>query len=159
MITLKDISNAIINQTYSGLANTTYNTVKFSSTDIKVKITRPSLFLEFDSNRIGLFNANNKERTLSAKVYYFPSDVSKFKIEDMEVQGYLENIFLKYLVVNDTFVINITEIDFTITDGVLTCTMELYTVEDITNEVFADTAQSTVNDNTENIEDLEININ
>jgi hypothetical protein len=157
MITLKDINTAIVNQVTNGLANTAYNTLKFSSTDIKEQVTRPSFFLEFDSNKTGSFNANNKERTLSAKIYYFPSDVSKYKIENMEIQGYLEDIFLKYLVINDTFYININELDFSIITGILICTMELYTLEDISDEVFADTVQSTANDNTENMEDLEIN--
>lgn len=156
MITLKDISNAIISQVANGLVNTPYSTVKFSSTDIKEKVERPSFFLEFDSNKTGLFNATNKERTLSAKIYYFAPDISEYKVENIEVQGYLEDIFLKYLSVNETFYIDITELDFNSSGGVLVCTMELYTIEDISDEVFADTVQSTVNDNTENMEELEI---
>lgn len=157
IITLKDINTAIVSQIKEGLSNTTYSTVDFASTDIKEIVVRPSFYIEFADNKTGRFNNSNKERTLNTKVYYFPTDKYKYKIELMEVQGYLEDIFLEYLKVTDDFYIDINEIDFDITSGVLICTISLYTIEDISNEPFTNTPQDTVNDNTENIEELEIN--
>jgi hypothetical protein len=156
MITLKDISNAIITQVTNGLVGTLYSAISFAMTDIKEKVTRPSFFLEFDSNKAGRFNAVCKERTLSAKIYYFASDISVYKEEIIAVQGYLEDIFLEYLAVNDSFIIDIAELDFTVNGGALICTMELYTIEDISDEPFPGTVQSTANDNTEDMEELDI---
>lgn len=68
--------------------------MKFSTTDIKEKVVRPSLYIEFADNKTGAFNICNKERTLSTKIYYFPKDKYQFKIELLEMQSYLENIFL-----------------------------------------------------------------
>lgn len=138
------------------MVNTAYNNVDFASTDIREGITRPSFFVEFNNNTTGLFNQNNKERTVTAKIYYFPIEKQKNKIELLEVQDYLSNIFLKYLKINDNFWINLDTVEFEIVDGVLITSLDIYTVEDISEELFTDTVHSKENENNENMENIEI---
>ena len=73
---------------------------------------------------------NNKERTVTVKLYCFASDPKKHKIENLEIQELLEEIFIDGLVTDD-FVIEIIELEFDTIDNVLVCEMELYTIEDI----------------------------
>ena len=145
-------------QVKNGLINSElYKDTGFASTDIKESITRPSFYIEFEDNKTGSFNSNSKERTTNIKIYYFPKDRIKYKLELMDIQDYLENIFLKYVKINDGFYVNVNELDFDIVDGVLICSLELYILEDISEEIFADTVQSKENENNELMEDIEIN--
>ncbi|MFL0251254.1 DUF6838 family protein [Clostridium neuense] len=134
MITLKVISKAIATQIKQGLINTSYSTVDFSSTDIKEEIKRPCFYIDFFKNKTGKFNASNKERTLTTKLYYFATNIRKCKLELMEIQDLLENMFLEGLKVNDNFIVNIDdgiEFDIDKQNGFLAATFDLYTVEEI----------------------------
>lgn len=131
MITLKDINKAIVTQVKEGLRDTPYVNVGFSSTDIEKSIIRPSFYVEFLSNKTGRFNANNKERTLHIQLFYFPTMHIKNKMEILEVEGLLEDVFIDSLKINDNFIIPINEVDFDITDGTLIANIELYTIEEI----------------------------
>jgi hypothetical protein len=144
MISLKDINKAIIEQVKISafpnivkLDKLTINEVDaitmqimFASTDIRESITRPSFYAEFGNNRTGKFNKNNKERTVTVKLYYFASDPKKHKLENLEIQELLEEIFIDGLVTDD-FIIEILKLEFDTIDSVLVCEMELYTIEDI----------------------------
>ena len=134
MVTLEDINKFIVKQVKQGLINTTYNVVGFSSTDIKEEIIRPCFYIEFFKNKVGKFNASNKERKLTTKLYYFALSPNKYKIELMEIQDLLEGIFLEGLRVNDTFIIPINdgiEFDIDKANGFLIATFDLYTIEEI----------------------------
>lgn len=134
MVTLEDINIAIVNQMTQGLINSSYSAVEFSSTDIKEEIIRPCFYVEFFKNKTGKFNANNKERKLTTKLYYFAADPTKYKLELMEIQDLLEGIFLEGLKVNDNFIINIDngiEFDIDKQNGFLIATFDLYTIEEI----------------------------
>lgn len=134
IVTLIDINKAIVNQITQGLINTPYNTVEFSSTDIKEEIIRPCFYVEFFRNKTGKYNADNKERKLTTKLYYFAKEQNKYKIELLEIQDLLDNIFLEGLKVNNNFIINLDgQLDFSVdkTNGFLICTFDLYTIEEI----------------------------
>lgn len=137
MVTLEDINIAIVNQVKQGSINSSYSSVEFSSTDIKEEIIRPCFYVEFFKNKTGKFNANNKERKLTTKIYYFAADSTKYKLELMEIQDLLENIFLEGLKVNDNFIIPINdgiEFDIDKQNGFLITTFDLYTIEEIPSD-------------------------
>ncbi|KOF56813.1 hypothetical protein AGR56_09110 [Clostridium sp. DMHC 10] len=134
MVALEDINKSIVKQVKQGLINTAYNAVGFSSTDIKEEIIRPCFYVEFFKNKTGKFNASNKERKLTTKLYYFALNPNKYKLELMEIQDLLEGTFLEGLKINDNFIINIDdgiEFDIDKQNGFLTATFDLYTIEEI----------------------------
>lgn len=131
IINLKNINKAIIDQVIEGLKDTQFKDVKFSTTDIREKIVRPCFYLEFNSNETGLINKFIKERTLETKLYYFCKDKEKPKIEIMEIQEQLENIFLRYVKVKDDFYMYVRDVSFYVNknDGFLIMDLELYSLE------------------------------
>lgn len=135
MLTIEEINAAIVNQVTNGLKDTEFKEIDFQSTDIKEGFNRPCFYVEFPDNKTGLWNKFNKERTLETKIYYFPRDANKYKLELMEMQSYLEDIFLRYLQVTDTFYFFVDELDFDTTpDGVLMTTFQLYSIEELPDE-------------------------
>lgn len=134
MISLKDINKAIINQVTNYLINDIkYKNIDFASTDIIENIKRPSFYINFNDNKTNLLLASSKERTVQVQLFYFVKDIIKSKIELLEMQEILENIFFKHIKVNDSFYIPITECIFDINkkDGYLILNLELYTLEEI----------------------------
>ena len=133
IVTLIDIYKAIINTVTVALTDTEFSTTKFSSTSIVENITRPSVYLSFQSNKTNRFNFNIKERNLKVELFYFATIRTNAKIELLKIQDILENTFLEEIKVSDTFYFPTSEIDFYInkTDGYLTCNFELYSLENI----------------------------
>ena len=70
-----------------------------------------------------------KERTLTAKVYFFAKNKEKPKMENIKMQEIIENAFLEDLKVTDTFYIPIDTVESDISDGVLISSFELGTLE------------------------------
>lgn len=129
MITSKDIYKAIVKTVAAGLTLTSFSALKFSSTDIREGFTRPSLFLELEDIKKGLSNPERISRTLTSRIYFFPTDHNKSKLELMDIQDLLENIFLEPLKINDDFLVAIEETTSMITDGVLQFSFKLSTRE------------------------------
>jgi len=151
IVTLIDIYKAILSKVTTALVGTEFSGTKFSSTSIVEGITRPSLYLDFQSNRTIRFNYSLKERTLKVDLYYFAKVRDNAKIELMKIQDILENIFLEELKAAETFYFPTSEVEFDVNkiDGYLTCSFELYSLEMI------DFVQA-VNDLAEYMETLEI---
>lgn len=145
---------ALMTQITQGLKGTQYEIdessdeipkgVRFSSTDIEEKIFRPSFYIDFEENKTGKFNYHNKERTLKVKLYYFAKTLEDSQIELLEIQDFLENIFLDGLKVSESFFIPIENIDIDVRhqNGLLICDFDLYTIEEIeitdTHEIMED---------------------
>lgn len=124
MITIKDVIKAI-----NILIKSNFPDIKISSKDIRRCIIRPSFYVDLEQNDSIQFNSMCKENTLTVRIYYFPSDMNNNRIELLDVQEKLNNIFLKGLSVNEDFYIYFTEDnkpEFTIVDGVLQLKLELY---------------------------------
>ena len=115
------------------LANTEFCSAKFSSTSIVENITRPSLYLDFENNATNKFNHDLKERNLNVKLFYFAKNRDKSKIELLKIQDLLENLFLEELKITDSFYFPSGEVEFDVnkTDGYLTVSLELYSLEEI----------------------------
>ena len=79
-----------------------------------------------------------KERTLTVRVYFFATDLKKYKIENTKVQDLIENEFLTPIKVTDTFYIDVDEVESTISDTVLICSFDIETLEDIPEIIIDD---------------------
>lgn len=146
MIRIKDVIKAI-----NTLLKANFQDIKMSSKDIRRCIIRPSFYVDLEQNDSMQFNSICKENTLTVRIYYFPSDSNNNRIELLDVQEKLNNIFLKGLSVNEDFYIYFTEDnkpEFITVDGVLQLKLELYYLQEIEDT------------NTyEMLEELETNIN
>ncbi len=133
MISLLQINTAINNMIQNALIDTEFSNVPIVAEDVTEPIERPSIKIQLDNNRTGKFNSCNKERTLTVRVYFFAKDRNKYKLDNLEMQDIIENAFLEEVKVTDTFYIPITEdgVDCIVTDSVLQCSFDLYSIEEI----------------------------
>ena len=104
----------------------------FATTDIVEDITRPSFYIDFTNNKTNLMLSNAKERNVELQLFYFTQNREKPKLELLEIQDLLSNIFISHLKIIDDY-IHISECYFDINkkDGYLTLNLELYSLEDI----------------------------
>lgn len=116
MITPKDIRISINNQ----LKKTG---IEINARDVKEGFNRPSFFVQLDnSNRYS--SPTQIERTLTVRIYYFPTDRYKYSIEVLDMQDTLEQLFDLKLKVKDRW-LNIEEFNSYVNDGVLNCSFDL----------------------------------
>jgi hypothetical protein len=111
MITYKDIKKAINTK-----LNNEFN-IEINSNDVKEGFKRPSFFVAFDI-LVKSSDQSQFDRSLTIRIYYFPTDRYEYSIELLDVQERLENLFdLKLEVLERKF--NIFESTTLITDGIL----------------------------------------
>lgn len=79
-----------------------------------------------------------KERNLTIRIYYFPKNIEKSRIERLKMIDDLEEAFLGTLWINESFAIPAEEIEFEETDGVLIASIDSYTMEEIENDITED---------------------
>ncbi len=151
MITLLELNKAINNKIINALKDSEFKSVPIIASDLSEPIVRPSLkiFLEGSS---GKFNSCMKERTLTVRVYFFASDLEKYKIENTKVQDLIENEFLTSLKVNDSFYIEVDEVEATVSNKVLICSFDIETLEDIPEIILNDGVEY------ENMENLHLEL-
>lgn len=106
-------------------------------------IIRPSIKVQIENSTNGKFNAHNREKSLTCRVYFFAEDRYKYKIDNTKMQDILENAFLDDLQVKESFFIPIDNVESEVADTVLICSFDLYVIELIPD-----------NDLSEPIEDL-----
>lgn len=131
MISLLDINKAINEKIKHALAGSNFNTVPIIASDLSEPIVRPSIKVILDDGSSGKMNSCMKEQILRCRVYFFASDLKKYKIENMKVRDLIQNEFLMQLVVSDTFIVDIDEIEASTSDTVLICSFDIETLEDI----------------------------
>lgn len=131
MITLLEINKAINEKIKKALVNSEFSTTPIIASDLSEPIVRPSLKIFLEDATTGKFNKNLKERSLTVRVYFFATDIKKYKIENTKVQDLIENEFLTPLVINDSFYIDVDEVESNTSDTVLICSFDLETLEDI----------------------------
>jgi hypothetical protein len=150
MVALKDIALAINKIIINGFMYTSYNNVEIQSNDIKKGFERPCFYVEFEGMKKSNFNLVMVDRNITARIYYFPTDRNKYRIELLEVQEILEKIFNSPIMVNESFAITVDEINSEIIDGVMQTSFDLYTVEIKDESYYPEDA------NLEDMEELEI---
>ncbi len=142
MVSLVDIVKAIDDKIKDNFLG-----IEIQSTDIKEGFERPCFYVQVDDNRANKLNPNSKEKTLTIRIYYFPKDRYENRIELLEIQDILENMFFDGLQVNENFYISTLDNDltFTVVDGVLQLSFDLYYVQLLDEE------------DAEPLEELEVN--
>lgn len=128
MVTIKDVMKAI-----NKLLETNF-TVKIASKNIREKIIRPSFYVDLEQNDSIQLNSICKQNNLTIRIYYFPTDPNNNRIELLDVQEKLNNLFLKGLSVTEDFYIYLVTdnpLEFVVVDGVLQLKLELYYLQEI----------------------------
>ena len=138
MITLLEMNKAINNKIEHALADSGFKTVPIIAGDLSEPIVRPSLKVFLEDGTAGKFNSCMKERTLTVRVYFFSTDLKKYKIENTKVQDLIENEFLTPIKVTDTFYIDVDEVEANTSDTVLICSFNIETLEDIPEIIIDD---------------------
>jgi len=152
-ITLIDINKAINNQIKKAIGGTEYSKVLIVAEDLSEPIIRPSFKVEIDSNSNGLINAVCREKDITVRVYYFATDLRKYKIENMKVQDILENAFLEDLEIRKGFFIPIFDVESETSDTVLISSFELSITEELPEPTMNEFGEII-----ENMEELKINL-
>jgi len=129
MLTLLEINKATKNKIKAALVGTAFSTVPIIAEDVSEPIIRPSLKVNIESSTNGKFNANCREKTLTIRVFYFAKDRYKYSIDNAKMQELLENAFLEDLQVTEGFFIPIESVSSEVSDTVLICSFDLYSVE------------------------------
>lgn len=112
MLTLKQIDRAI-----AGILAAHFEDIEIQSNDVQEGFKRPSFFVVLDN--IGTDTRQHYlVRTMTARIYYFPTDRYNYSIEVLEMQDKLNNLFNLNFVVEDR-VITISETRSQIVDRVL----------------------------------------
>lgn len=131
MIGIKDIITAINN-----LLKENFPDVKRQSTDIRQGYTRPCFYVEMDRDMSNKFNTQLKEKTVSIRIYYFPTTEYDSRIELLSVQDKLEEIFLEGVWITPSFFMPTFQqdgqdngLDFVIVDGILQMQFYLYSMQ------------------------------
>ena len=138
MITLLEINKAVNEKIKHALADSEFSSVPIIASDLSEPIVRPSLKVFLEDGTTGKFNSCMKERTLTVRVYFFATDLKKYKIENTKVQDLIENEFLTPLKVSDTFIVDIDEVEVNTTDTDLGCNFNIETLEDIPEIIIDD---------------------
>src|SRR5690625_2247714 len=109
MITNKDIRMAINRQLKKA-------DIKIMSRDVREGFSRPSFFVELD-NVLREGNADQIYKSMTIRIYYFPSNEYEYAIEVLDMQEMLEDLFDLKLLVRDRL-INVEEFTSFLNDGV-----------------------------------------
>jgi hypothetical protein len=133
MIGIKDIITAINN-----LLKENFPDVKRQSTDIRQGYTRPCFYVEMDRDMAYKLNTQLKEKTVSIRIYYFPTTEYDSRVELLDMQDKLENIFLEGVWITPSFFMPTFQqdgqdngLDFVIVDGILQMQFYLYSIQEI----------------------------
>ena len=127
MVKYKDIHKAIVNKLKSK-----FNDIEITSTDVSEGFKRPSFFISFDNIKASDFAGETLDRELTVRIYYFSKDRYKNRIELLNVQDDLNELFLKDNIIqldSDTK-IEIEELEFDVVDKVLHCYFDIRLSED-----------------------------
>lgn len=124
MISLIDINTSLVDTLRNSLIGTPFEATPIIPGDITEGFERPGLKIDFDSIKLENINANFKARALTVRVYFFASNLKRYKIENLQVQEIIENIFFKGIWITGYYV-PINDINAEIVDTVLTIDFDI----------------------------------
>ncbi|SNR86000.1 hypothetical protein SAMN05446037_100164 [Anaerovirgula multivorans] len=95
-----------------------YTDIEINSNDVEEGFDRPSFYVKFDnvSRTDYLYNC---KRSLTVRIYYFPSDRYVYQLEVLEKQQEIEDLFREGFEINNRYLKIVEGIESYITDGVL----------------------------------------
>jgi hypothetical protein len=126
---LLEINKAVNGKVKKALDGCFEYQVPIVAEDLSEPIIRPSVKIISEGMTGGKFNSLCKERSLTYKIYFFPKNKEKPKFENISMQEALESEFICDIEVKPDFIIPIEEVVFNVSDGILICSMSLYTIE------------------------------
>lgn len=116
----------------------TFPDVEVDSKDLSEKFNRPSFRTELDGLKTSAFMTTYKEREFTIRIYFFPTEAEKGRIERLKITDKIEDVFLHTIRITETFAIPVEEIHFEETDGVLIASFDSYIMEVIENDITAE---------------------
>lgn len=129
MITLIQINQAVNSRIEEALTGSEFSTVEIVAEDLEEPIIRPSIKVAIEDGTNGKYNSACREKTLTCRVYFFAKDRHKFKLDNLKMRDLLENAFLDDLQVMEGFYIPIENVTSEVSDTILICSFDLYTIE------------------------------
>lgn len=90
MISLVELNKIIVSKIREILKGTPFQDVPLISSDVSEGFDRPSLKVDFDNVTLENLNANMLGRSLTVRVYFFASDVKKYKLENLKMLDFIE---------------------------------------------------------------------
>lgn len=153
IVALSTILKAVNQNILNALTDTNYNKIKIESKNFTDGITRPSIRVLY-STGTGKFNSALKERLLNIKILFYAKDKNNYNLDNINMQDILENAFLEDLLIQEGFYMpycnsngDIEPMTSDIVDGILQCSFNLYSRENIYDDSALD-----------NMEELTINL-
>lgn len=95
--------------------------------DVSEGFDRPSFFMSFDNVKASDFMREALDREITVRIYYFSTTVDNNKIELLNMQDKLNEIFLEdnLVKVNEYMNIEVDELEFNVIDKVLHCYFDI----------------------------------
>ncbi|WP_077369709.1 phage tail terminator family protein [Anaerosalibacter sp. Marseille-P3206] len=120
MVKYTEIHKAIVNKLNKTGINTT-------SKDVSEGFDRPSFFISLDNIKASDFMREALDREITVRIYYFSTTVDNNRIELLNMQDKLNEIFLEDNLIraNEYVNIEIDELEFNIIDKVLHCYFDI----------------------------------
>lgn len=126
MINLIDIKKAIIGTLKHSLKLTDdFKDIVVIGHEYSEQIIRPSIKLDIESFKGGKFNSCIIEKNIKMSLYFFAKDRTSSNMDNLYMQDFIYNIFLNDIMIKQDFYIEVGEVSFNTSDGVLICNFEI----------------------------------
>lgn len=105
-----------------------FPTIKMQATDDNEGLIRPSFRTTIDSQKTSNFMGVARDRDMTIRLYYFPTNLKKYKLEMLDIKDGLEEIFVddNIITLDDGFKIQLfDDMDTDIIDGVMHFTFKI----------------------------------
>lgn len=91
--------------------------------DVSEGFDRPSFFMSFDNVKASDFMREALDREITVRIYFFSSTIDNNKIELLNMQDKLSELFLEdnLIIVNEYMNLEVDKLEFSIVDKVLHC--------------------------------------
>lgn len=98
-----------------------------TSEDVNEGFKRPSFFMSFDNVKASDFMREALDREITVRIYYFSRTIDNNRIELLNMQDKLNELFLEdnLIRVNEYMNIEVDELEFNIIDKVLHCYFDM----------------------------------
>lgn len=124
-IKLEDINRAVVEQYRTALTQTGIEGADVVAEDVRAPIIRPCGKVELDDNSGGALMEHGAQRSATFLLYWFATSRVLPKLENLTVRQAVEDAFIDGVMLEDIHIPLAEDLDFTVSDGVLICTVEL----------------------------------
>lgn len=132
MVSLIEINKALVDRLRTALKYTPFELTPIVNYDLEEGFERPSLKVDIESDR-EFINNNYTGRTVRVNVYFFASDIKKYKIENLKIQEIIENTFLGGFKIAQNCHVYVEDIESDIIDTVLEVSFEFNIISEKIN--------------------------